>query len=71
VDEDSENKQNSKLESVKLIERMKKQEKIDIYDDLNKVILGDFCITPTCKKCPSNAREREHKKNRSNKTFCK
>jgi hypothetical protein len=66
VEEDSEKKQNEKLNSLMLIENLGKQEEteIDVDEDFEEIILGDFCITPKCKKCPSNARECEHKDNR-------
>jgi hypothetical protein len=63
VEEDSEEKQNDKLNSLMLIENLGKQEEIE-SEDLTKIILGDFCITPKCKKCSSNARKCEHKDNR-------
>jgi hypothetical protein len=66
VEEDSEKKQNEKLNSLMLIENLGNQEEIQIYGkgELEKIILGDFCITPKCKRCPSDARKCEHKDNR-------
>jgi hypothetical protein len=68
VEEDSEKQQNVKLKSLMLIEKLGNQGKINIQPGygyvLRKIILGDFCITPECKKCTSNARKCEHKDNR-------
>jgi hypothetical protein len=66
VEEDSEKKQNDKLNSLISIENLGNQEEIQIGDkrELEKIILGDFCITPKCKKCTSNVRKCEHKDKR-------
>jgi hypothetical protein len=63
IEDESEEYQNSKLKSVKLIKELGKQEKIESDKDLKKVTLGDFCITPKCKKCLTNTRECEHRDN--------
>jgi hypothetical protein len=64
VEEDSEKKENKNLTSLMLIEKLGKEEKISLRKDFKKVALGDFCITPKCKKCTSNARKCVHRKNR-------
>jgi hypothetical protein len=66
VEEDSEKQQNDKLNSLISIENLGNQEEIQIGGkrELEIIILGDFCITPKCKKCTSNVRECVHKDNR-------
>jgi hypothetical protein len=67
VEEVSEKQQNVKLKSLMLIEKLGNQGKIEIGSrggDFKKIILSDFCITPKCKRCPSDARKCEHKDNR-------
>jgi hypothetical protein len=44
VEEDSELLQNAQLKAVKLVKELSEKEDIDIADDLEKVMLGEFCI---------------------------
>jgi hypothetical protein len=66
VKEETEKEQNSDLQSFKLIRELGEKESIYYYDDdLEKVILGDFCISPKCMKCQSpHAPQCEHKEDR-------
>jgi hypothetical protein len=55
INDDCEEFLNSKLPSVMEMEKMGKQDKIELTGkDFQRLILGKFCISPRCPECQSN-----------------
>jgi hypothetical protein len=54
IEDKSEEMQNCELKSVKLLRELSGRKLLYTSLDLDKVILGDFCIAPKCLECPEN-----------------
>jgi hypothetical protein len=59
MESESEEEQNWGLKSNKLLKVLSSLHRI-VPEDLDKVILDDFCLRPTCKKCPDNTENCKH-----------
>jgi hypothetical protein len=60
INDSCEDVMNFEHKKIKLMREFAKQDEINIADDLMTLMLGDFCISPGCKKHLSDIRECAH-----------